>query len=98
MDKAPDLYGELEPKLRGERPLEPREEAALHFAERMAAEPQGLDEAFMGAMRQQFSDPELVELGLVTGAFLMLGRLHAAFGVASMPEATHQLLDTPRAG
>jgi len=29
----------------------------------------------------------------VTAAFLMLGRLHRAFGIAEMPAATHALLE-----
>ena len=45
----------------------------------------------MAEMRRHFTDPELVELGLLTGAFLMLGRLHRAFGVADMPPETHRL-------
>jgi hypothetical protein len=35
----------------------------------------------------------VVELGLVAGAFIMLGRLHRAFGIAPMTAATHALLD-----
>jgi hypothetical protein len=46
----------------------------------------------MAEMRGHFTDPELIELGLITGAFLMLGRLHQAFGVADMPPATHHVL------
>ena len=46
----------------------------------------------MAQMRRHFTDPELVELGLITGAFLMLGRLHLAFGVANMPPETHRVL------
>ena len=46
----------------------------------------------MAEMRAHFTDPELVELGLITGAFLMLGRLHLAFGVADMPPETHRVL------
>ena len=45
----------------------------------------------MRALHEQFSDPEIVELGFVTAAFLMLGRLHRAFGVAAMPGSTHDL-------
>lgn len=45
----------------------------------------------MVEMRRHFTDPEVVELGLITGAFLMLGRLHLAFGVADMPPETHRL-------
>jgi len=45
----------------------------------------------MAEMRRHFTDPEVVELGLITGAFLMLGRLHLAFGVADMPPEIHRL-------
>ena len=45
----------------------------------------------MAEMQGHFTDPELVELGLITGAFLMLGRLHLAFGVADMPPETHRV-------
>lgn len=70
------------PKLAGDVACSARERAALEFAERLATEHTRIDDAFIAEMRTHFSDPELVELGLVTGAFLMLGRLHFAFGVA----------------
>jgi hypothetical protein len=46
----------------------------------------------MARMRRTFSDAELVELGLVTGAFIVLGRLHRAFGVAPMGPRSHAVL------
>jgi hypothetical protein len=46
----------------------------------------------MARMREAFSDPELVELGLITGAFIVLGRLHRAFEVAPMDPKTHAVL------
>lgn len=72
--------------------MDPREELALEFARRFASEPGALDDRFMARMRERFSDAELVELGLVTGAFLMLGRLHRAFGVAPMGPDAHAVL------
>ena len=36
--------------------------------------------------------PELVELGLITAAFVMLGRLHKTFGVAPMGPNSHGVL------
>lgn len=60
----------------------PRERAALDFAERLATAHTTMDDAFIAEMRQHFSDSELVELGLATGAYLMFGRLHRAFGVS----------------
>ena len=79
------------PKLAGTAPCTAQEHAALAFAARLAEAPPALDVAFMAEMRGLFTDPEVVELGLITGAFLMLGRLHLAFGVADMPPETHRL-------
>ena len=79
------------PKLAGTAPCTAQEHAALAFAARLAETPTAFDAAFMAEMRGHFTDPELVELGLITGAFLMLGRLHLAFGVADMPPETHRL-------
>lgn len=39
-----------------------------------------------------FTDAEIVELELVTGAFIVLGRLHRAFGIAPMTAAAHAAL------
>lgn len=72
--------------------LSPRERAALDFAERLATDHTAIDDAFMAGMREAFSDAELVELGLLTGAFIILGRLHRAFGVAAMGPKTHAVL------
>ena len=79
------------PKLAGTAPCTAQEHAALAFAARLAETPPTLDAAFMAEMRGHFTDPELVELGLITGVFLMLGRLHLAFGVADMPSETHRV-------
>jgi hypothetical protein len=46
----------------------------------------------MATMRVHFAADELVGLGLVTAAFVMLGRLHRTFGVAPMTEASHAVL------
>jgi hypothetical protein len=53
-----------------------------------------IDARVIDGLRRHFTDAEVVELGLVTAAFLMLGRLHQAFGIAAMPAATHATLDT----
>ncbi len=45
----------------------------------------------MSGLHARFDDAEIVELGFVTAAFLMLGRLHRTFGVAAMHPATHDL-------
>ena len=43
----------------------------------------------MENLRVSFTDAEIIELGLVTGAFISLGRLHRAFGVAPMEDGAH---------
>ena len=45
----------------------------------------------MRTLHEHFTDAEIVELGFVTAAFLMLGRLHRAFNVAAMSPRTHEL-------
>jgi alkylhydroperoxidase family enzyme len=52
-----------------------REKVALRFAERMALDHHSLDDAFFGQLRQQFTDPEIFELGMITGQFIGYGRL-----------------------
>jgi len=83
----------LLPKLAGEAAYTDAEGAALDFAERLAIDHTSIDGGVVAELGRHFSDAEVVELGLVTAAFLMLGRLHRAFGVAEMPAATHRLLD-----
>ena len=46
----------------------------------------------MARLRRVFSDAEVVELGLITAAFIMLGRLHRAFGVVPMGPHSHRVL------
>jgi len=65
---------------------------ALEFAEKLAADHTKIDDAFMARIRELFTDAELVELGLVTAAFIMLGRLHRTFGVAPMSPESHRAL------
>lgn len=80
------------PKLRGETEATERERAALRFAETLATSHTTIDDAFMTEMRRHYTDAELVELGLITGAFIMLGRLHRTFGVAPMGPRSHAVL------
>ena len=55
-----------------------REKLALRFAERMALDHHRLDDAFFQELRREFTDPEVYELGLITGQFIGYGRLIAA--------------------
>ncbi len=52
-----------------------KEKLALRFAERMAQDHHSLDDVFFQDLRQQFTDPEIFELGMITGQFIGYGRL-----------------------
>lgn len=91
-ERAAGLYDELLPKLAGTVELAPRERAALDFAERLAASPPSVDDAFMAQMRSLFTDAEIVELGFTAGGFLMWGRLHRAFDVPPSGPGYHASL------
>ena len=56
----------------------PRETAALRFATLMAQDHHKLDDAFFVDLHAHFTDPEIIELGMVTGQFIGFGRLVAA--------------------
>ena len=55
-----------------------RETVALRFATLMAQSHHQLDDRFFAELRAHFTDPEIIELGLVTGQFIGFGRLLAA--------------------
>ena len=44
----------------------------------MAQDHRKLDDAFFTDLRALFTDPEIIELGMVTGQFIGFGRLIAA--------------------
>jgi alkylhydroperoxidase family enzyme len=64
----------------------PRTQLALRFADRFAEDHQAIDDTFLGQLRAQFSEPEIVELGLAVGTFLALGRLIHIFDLHYQPE------------
>ena len=86
------MYEDLLAKTVGGKSMNERERAAVDFAERLAEAHASMDDEYMTHLRQHFSDPEVVELGLITGAFIMLGRLHRAFDIAPMEEGAHSQL------
>jgi alkylhydroperoxidase family enzyme len=67
----------------------PRETMALGFATLMAQDHHKLDDRFFAELRAHFTDPEIIELGLVTGQFIGFGRLVAALDLENphQPEA-----------
>lgn len=79
--------------MQGEAALTDRERLALDFAVRLATEHESIDDERMARLGEVFTPGEIVELGLVIGAFIMLGRLHRAFGIAPMTAETHAALE-----
>ena len=61
----------------------PREMLALRFATLMSQDHHRLDDALFAELRAQFTDPEIIELGMVTGQFIGFGRLVAALDLES---------------
>ena len=63
-----------------------REKLAVRFAERMAVDHQNVDDQFFGELRREFTDPEIFELGMITGMFLGYGRLLAMLDLENPDE------------
>ena len=59
----------------------PRERAALTFAELMATDHHKVDDAVFAELRSHFSEAEIVELGVSTALFIGLGRFNTILGV-----------------
>ena len=53
------------------------EKLAIRFVERMATDHQNVNDEFFRELRREFSDPEIFELGMITGQFIGYGRLLA---------------------
>lgn len=54
-----------------------REKIALRFAELMALNHHEIDDDFFRALRVQFTDAQIVELGMMIGQYIGFGRLVA---------------------
>jgi alkylhydroperoxidase family enzyme len=52
-----------------------RERLAVRFAQRMATDHHSMDDDFFDELRDEFTDPEIFELGMITGQFIGYGRL-----------------------
>ena len=63
-----------------------REKLAVRFAERMATDHQNVDDEFFIELRREFTDPEIFELGMITGQFIGYGRLLAMLDLENPEE------------
>ena len=52
-----------------------RERIAVRFAELMATDHNSIGDEFFEDLRSEFTDPEIFELGMITGQFIGYGRL-----------------------
>ena len=52
-----------------------REQLALAYAEKLAVDHQSIDDDFFAALKTEFSDPEILELGMMIGQYIGFGRL-----------------------
>ncbi len=59
----------------------PRERAALTFAELMATDHRKVDDAVFAELRRNFSEAEIVELGVCTALFVGFGRFNAILSI-----------------
>ena len=53
----------------------------MRWAETLAGDWKKVDEAFLAEVRVHFSDPEVVELGMMIGQYLSFGRLLVQLGL-----------------
>ena len=54
-----------------------QEKMAIRFAEKLALNHHSIDDDFMKSMRVQFTDPQIVELGMMIAQYLGFGRVLA---------------------
>jgi alkylhydroperoxidase family enzyme len=52
-----------------------RERIALEYAEKLAVDHHGIDDAFFDRLRTAFDDGEILELGMMIGQYIGFGRL-----------------------
>ena len=64
-----------------------REKAVLAWAEAMTLNTARHDDAVWQELRRLFTDPEIVEISLITGLFNMINRLNDSFRTELEPEA-----------
>ena len=64
-----------------ERFFDPRETAALELTDALIGDPRSLSDAAREALREQFSDAELVEVSLGVSLFLAMSKVLIVLGL-----------------
>jgi alkylhydroperoxidase family enzyme len=52
-----------------------RERVAIEYAEKMAIDHHNIDDAFFERLHEHFSDAQILELGMLIGQFIGVGRM-----------------------
>jgi len=52
-----------------------REAVAIRYAEKLAVDHHNINDDFFVELRSEFSDPEILELGMMIGQYIGFGRL-----------------------
>ncbi len=68
-----ELYAHVDAPEQGE--YSPQERLAIEFADRFALDHRSLDDAFFARLREHFTDPEILDLGICVGNWVGFGRL-----------------------
>ena len=66
-----------------------REKLAVEFARRMASDHPSLDDDFFDLLRAEFTDPEIFELGMISGQFIGYGRLISILDLENPGQPLH---------
>jgi AhpD family alkylhydroperoxidase len=64
-----------------ERELDPGEQLAVEFADRMAYDHQRIDQDFIDRLSAEFTPAEILELGMMIGQYIGFGRLLVALDI-----------------
>lgn len=78
--------------------LEPRVKLAMMFVERWVRDDaRSIDDGFFAALREHFSERELLELAITTGTVELSHKFNTAFGVIPRHEGDTYEVGTPSA-
>ncbi len=69
------------PNYRTDPAFSPRERLAMEFAELMALDHKSIGDEFFKRLRAEFTDAEILELGVATAQYIGMGRLLAVLDV-----------------
>ena len=67
-----------------------REAVAVEFAERLATDHHAIDDGFFDRLKSSFTEPEILELGMMAGQYIGFGRLLAVLDLTPRFCATEE--------